>query len=126
MHPLVRRQRYLPAILYQCGPARVLSGHVLRLHGGHRPVRSDVDFGLLARRTPGFSGDDLASVVNDTAPPPDAVCELRALVNAAERCCPLSGSASGPVLTSDLPSVPSNVHSPTAEFDGNACSRLRW
>jgi len=40
---------------------------ILRLHASRRPTDADVDFGVLARLTPGFSGADLASVINEAA-----------------------------------------------------------
>ena len=40
---------------------------VLRLHARGKPLASDVDFEYLARRTPGFSGADLANVINEAA-----------------------------------------------------------
>jgi cell division protease FtsH len=40
---------------------------ILELHARNKPVAADVDFGLVARRTPGFSGADLANVVNEAA-----------------------------------------------------------
>ena len=40
---------------------------VLRLHARNKPLASDVDFEYLARRTPGFSGADLANVINEAA-----------------------------------------------------------
>ena len=40
---------------------------VLRLHARGKPMASDVDFEYLARRTPGFSGADLANVINEAA-----------------------------------------------------------
>ena len=44
-------------------------------------------------------------------------------MSADERGWPPTGSSSGPVATSDRPATPSNVHSPTAEFGGSACTR---
>ncbi len=38
---------------------------ILALHGSSRPLEPDVDLDELARRTPGFSGADLANVVNE-------------------------------------------------------------
>ncbi|MDQ1711201.1 MAG: cell division protease FtsH [Frankiaceae bacterium] len=38
---------------------------ILRLHARTRPISPDVDFAYLASRTAGFSGADLASVVNE-------------------------------------------------------------
>ncbi len=40
---------------------------ILSLHARRKPVSPDVDLALLARQTPGFSGADLASVVNEAA-----------------------------------------------------------
>ena len=40
---------------------------VLRLHAREKPIAADVDFGYLARRTPGYSGADLANVINEAA-----------------------------------------------------------
>jgi cell division protease FtsH len=40
---------------------------ILRLHARRRPVSADVDFENLARRTPGFTGADLANVINEGA-----------------------------------------------------------
>ena len=40
---------------------------ILELHARGKPVNHEVDFAYIARRTPGFSGADLASVVNEGA-----------------------------------------------------------
>jgi cell division protease FtsH len=40
---------------------------ILELHARGKPVAPGVDFGRLARRTPGFTGADLANVVNEAA-----------------------------------------------------------
>jgi cell division protease FtsH len=40
---------------------------VLELHAAKRPIGEDVDFEVLARRTAGFTGADLANVVNEAA-----------------------------------------------------------
>ena len=40
---------------------------VLRLHARGKPIAADVDFAYLARRTPGYSGADLANVINEAA-----------------------------------------------------------
>ena len=40
---------------------------ILRLHARQRRLAPDVDFARLARQTPGFSGADLANVVNEAA-----------------------------------------------------------
>jgi len=40
---------------------------ILELHAKDKPLAPDVDFELLARRTPGFTGADLANVINEGA-----------------------------------------------------------
>jgi cell division protease FtsH len=40
---------------------------ILALHARGKPVSGEVDFAYLARRTPGFSGADLANVINEAA-----------------------------------------------------------
>jgi cell division protease FtsH len=40
---------------------------VLELHARDKPIAAEVDFEYLARRTPGFSGADLANVLNEGA-----------------------------------------------------------
>ncbi|MDQ1713718.1 MAG: cell division protease FtsH [Frankiaceae bacterium] len=40
---------------------------ILELHARGKPFTHDVDFGYVARRTPGFSGADLSNVVNEAA-----------------------------------------------------------
>jgi cell division protease FtsH len=40
---------------------------ILRVHGRGKPFTSDVDLDTIARRTPGFTGADLANVINEAA-----------------------------------------------------------
>lgn len=40
---------------------------ILELHARGKPIGPEVDFAYIARRTPGFSGADLANVVNEAA-----------------------------------------------------------
>lgn len=40
---------------------------ILKVHGKGKPVTPDVDLGAVARRTPGFTGADLANVLNEAA-----------------------------------------------------------
>jgi cell division protease FtsH len=40
---------------------------ILNVHSKGKPIASDVDLGVIARRTPGFTGADLANVVNEAA-----------------------------------------------------------
>ena len=41
--------------------------HILKVHAKGKPLSSDVDLVAIARRTPGFSGADLANVLNEAA-----------------------------------------------------------
>ena len=40
---------------------------ILRVHGADKPLRGEVDFARLARLTPGFTGADLANLMNEAA-----------------------------------------------------------
>ncbi len=40
---------------------------ILDVHGRNKPFAKDIDFGVVARQTPGFSGADLANLVNEAA-----------------------------------------------------------
>ena len=40
---------------------------ILKLHARNKPMADDVDYDYLSRRTPGFSGADLANVINEAA-----------------------------------------------------------
>jgi cell division protease FtsH len=40
---------------------------ILQLHSRNRPMGMDIDYEYLARRTPGFTGADLANVINEAA-----------------------------------------------------------
>jgi cell division protease FtsH len=40
---------------------------ILRVHARGKPFASDVDLDIIARRTPGFTGADLANVINEAA-----------------------------------------------------------
>jgi cell division protease FtsH len=40
---------------------------ILRVHSKNKPIADDVDLALIARRTPGFTGADLANVLNEAA-----------------------------------------------------------
>ena len=50
------------------GPPDVIGREaVLRVHAKGKPFAADVDLGVIARRTPGFTGADLANVINEAA-----------------------------------------------------------
>ncbi len=40
---------------------------ILRVHGANKPIAPDVDLSTVAKRTPGFTGADLANVLNEAA-----------------------------------------------------------
>lgn len=40
---------------------------ILRIHAANKPIAEEIDLGVLARRTPGFTGADLANLVNEAA-----------------------------------------------------------
>jgi cell division protease FtsH len=40
---------------------------ILRVHAANKPMSPDVDLGSVAKRTPGFTGADLANVLNEAA-----------------------------------------------------------
>ena len=40
---------------------------ILRVHGANKPIAPDVDLAMVAKRTPGFTGADLANVLNEAA-----------------------------------------------------------
>ncbi|MEA3493295.1 MAG: ATP-dependent zinc metalloprotease FtsH [Candidatus Margulisiibacteriota bacterium] len=40
---------------------------ILKIHGKNKPLAKDVNFNVVARRTPGFTGADLESVLNEAA-----------------------------------------------------------
>ena len=40
---------------------------ILKVHAKGKPLADEVDLGIIARRTPGFTGADLANVVNEAA-----------------------------------------------------------
>lgn len=48
-------------------PDRSGRERIIRVHARNKPLATDVDFTLIARRTPGMSGAELAQVVNEAA-----------------------------------------------------------
>jgi cell division protease FtsH len=48
-------------------PDAVGRERILKIHASKKPMTSDVDLNRIAARTPGFTGADLASVVNEAA-----------------------------------------------------------
>ena len=48
-------------------PDMIGRNHILQVHGKGKPMAADVDLMAVARRTPGFSGADLANVLNEAA-----------------------------------------------------------
>ncbi|MCI2264772.1 ATP-dependent zinc metalloprotease FtsH [Sediminivirga luteola] len=62
---------------------------ILEVHAKGKPLGPDVDLGLVAKRTPGFSGADLSNVLNEaallTARSGQAVIDARAIDEAIDR-----------------------------------------
>jgi cell division protease FtsH len=62
---------------------------ILRVHARGKPFASDVDLDVIARRTPGFTGADLANVINEgallTARANQTQIEMAALEEAIDR-----------------------------------------
>lgn len=48
-------------------PQRGARLSILQVHSRHKPLASDVDLAVVAAATPGFSGADLANIVNEAA-----------------------------------------------------------
>jgi cell division protease FtsH len=48
-------------------PDRAEREKILQVHSSNKKLAKDVDLGVIARRTPGFSGADLMNVVNEAA-----------------------------------------------------------
>ena len=77
--------------------------HILRLHMRKVPLASDVDARVIARGTPGFSGADLANLVNEAAlvaaRADRSTVDMRAFERAKDKL--LMGSERRPMVMSD-------------------------
>ncbi len=62
--PALLRARRFDKLLYVPLPDRAARLQILQIHTKGKPLREDVDLGKLADMTEGFSGADLAAVVN--------------------------------------------------------------
>ena len=49
------------------GPDIVGRKAILEVHSRGKPLSGDIDLDVIARRTPGFTGADLANVINEAA-----------------------------------------------------------
>ena len=62
---------------------------ILEVHSRGKPLADDIDLGILARRTPGFTGADLANLMNEaallTARRDDKVIRMKAMEEAIDR-----------------------------------------
>ena len=65
-HALLRPGRFDRRVALEA-PDLLGREEILRLHARGKPISEEVDFALLARRTPGFTGADLANVINEAA-----------------------------------------------------------
>ena len=67
---------------------------ILRIHAANKPLSPDVDLSRLAARTPGFSGADLANLMNEAAIQAARRCDTH--INAADCADALETIALGP------------------------------
>ncbi|HSE07807.1 MAG TPA: AAA family ATPase [Nocardioidaceae bacterium] len=67
LDPAVTRPGRLDRKVEVPNPDRRGREQILSVHAGEKPLATDVDLVTLARRTPGFSGAQLAAVVNEAA-----------------------------------------------------------
>jgi SpoVK/Ycf46/Vps4 family AAA+-type ATPase len=65
--PAFRRPGRFDRVLFVPPPDRAARASILKILLGGRPVGLDVDYGLLAQRTSGFSGADLENLVDTAA-----------------------------------------------------------
>ncbi len=98
---------------------------ILRLHGGKRPLGPDVSLEEIARLTPGFSGAELANVINEAAllsvRDSQALIEQATLEEAIDRV--VAGPAKKHILTEQerwLISIHEAAHAVVAEALGQA------
>ena len=98
---------------------------ILRLHGGKRPLGPDVSLEEVARLTPGFSGAELANVINEAAllsvRDSQALIEQATLEEAIDRV--VAGPAKKHILTEQerwLISIHEAAHAVVAEALGQA------
>ena len=98
---------------------------ILRLHGGKRPLGPDVSLEEIARLTPGFSGAELANVINEAAllsvRDSQALIEQGTLEEAIDRV--VAGPAKKHILTEQerwLISIHEAAHVVVAEALGQA------
>ena len=63
---LLRPGRFDRQVVVDVPDARGREG-ILKIHAKGKPLDADVDLGIIAKRTPGFSGADLANALNEAA-----------------------------------------------------------
>jgi cell division protease FtsH len=63
---LIRPGRFDRKVILEL-PDRSDREEILKIHAGRKPLAEDVNFKLIAERTPGFSGADLYSLMNEGA-----------------------------------------------------------
>jgi cell division protease FtsH len=100
---------------------------ILRLHGGKRPLAPDATLEEVARQTPGFSGAELANVINEAAllsvRDGRAQIDQAALEEAIDRV--VAGPAKRHILTEEerwLISIHESAHAVVTEALGHASS----
>jgi cell division protease FtsH len=100
---------------------------ILRLHGGKRPLAPDASLEEVARQTPGFSGAELANVINEAAllsvRDGNAIIDQATLEEAIDRV--VAGPAKKHILTEEerwLISIHEASHAVVTESLGHASS----
>jgi cell division protease FtsH len=100
---------------------------ILRLHGGKRPLAPDASLEEVARQTPGFSGAELANVINEAAllsvRDGNAIIDQATLEEAIDRV--VAGPAKKHILTEEerwLISIHEASHAVVTEALGHASS----
>ncbi len=100
---------------------------ILRLHGGKRPMAPDASLEEVARQTPGFSGAELANVINEAAllsvRDGRAQIDQKTLEEAIDRV--VAGPAKRHILTEQerwLISIHESAHAVVTEALGHATS----
>jgi cell division protease FtsH len=67
LDPALTRPGRLERRIHVPNPDRLARERILKVHTANKPLGDDVDLALIARRTPGVSGADIAHIANEAA-----------------------------------------------------------